>query len=58
MQKLISEWERSAAKFEKLGRNCDDAVKREGLLCRSEVYHYCAHKLAEFLQQAVVPEAP
>uniref|UniRef100_A0A6M3JZI6 Uncharacterized protein n=1 Tax=viral metagenome TaxID=1070528 RepID=A0A6M3JZI6_9ZZZZ len=52
MIELILEWKRSADKYQKLGRKEDhDPVRQEGLLCRSEVYNYCASKLEERLQQ-------
>ena len=50
MKKLIEDWERSANKYYELGIKADHgSVRREGLLCRSEVYNYCASKLKEIL---------
>ena len=56
MKNLVEEWERSAEKYQKLGlraRDNDDPIRQEGLLCRSEVYGYCADKLRRRLQQGV-----
>jgi len=57
MRKLVEDWERSAKKYRELGMKADhDPIRQEGLLCRSEVYDYCASKLKETLQQSVAPD--
>ena len=58
MQELILEWKRSAVRYRELGKKADhNPVRQEGLLCRSEVYDYCAAKLEERLQQGVEADA-
>ena len=54
MKDLIEEWERSAEKYQSLGRKALDPIRQEGLLCRSEVYSYCADKLRRRLLQPVI----
>ena len=50
IESLIKDWERSAEKYHKLGMEVDyNPIRQEGLLCRSEVYSYCASKLKESL---------
>ena len=45
MKDLIEEWEKSAEKYQSLGRSATDPIRQEGLFCRSEVYSYCADRL-------------
>jgi len=52
MEKLIKDWKRLVNKYHKLGMKTDhNPIQQYGLLCRSEVYNYCACKLEEILQQ-------
>ena len=51
---LIKEWERSADKYHRLGMEADhNPIRQEGLLCRSEVYRYCASKLDEKIKEGL-----
>lgn len=51
MKYLIEEWERLAKKYRELGLKATDPIRAEGLLCRSDVYDYCADKLRRASQQ-------
>lgn len=52
MNSLIEEWERSAKKYRDLGMRHDhNPVTQDGLLCRSEVYSYCASELKKVIQK-------
>ena len=55
---LIKDWERSAMKYRKLGMDADhNPIRQEGLLCRAEVYEYCAHRLKAATQPTVEGDA-
>lgn len=48
MIKLIEEWERLARRYHRLGVDADhNPIRQEGLLCRAEVYDFCASKLRD-----------
>ena len=55
MEDLIKEWEKSADKYQELGLiDGVEPVRQEGLLCRSEVYRYCAEQLRQYAKDKFV----
>ena len=45
MKQLINDWKKSSKEYRDLGLKSNDPLLQEGLLCRAEVYSYCAGKL-------------